>query len=196
MKDKNKIILFCLSVVFIMILLIKSEIILPLDQFFYHLVGFIHFPWVTILMKWVSNLGSAPFYFIVCLTFIAINRKWGIILATNVTLAFLVNATLKLIFTRERPLMMLVEASGYSLPSGHSCSAMAFYGTLFYLISKSHLRYKKMIMIGCECLIFLIGFSRIYLRVHYFSDVVTGFMLGMTVILFLLNNVFKKWVSL
>ncbi len=165
---------------------------IPVDNFIFNIVGYIHIPWLTLIMKFISIMGSAIIYFILCFIFLMVKKDWGIMLSCNVSIAFLINTLLKMIFARPRPMLMLVHASGYSLPSGHSCCAMAFYGTLAYLIGRSQSPSKKRYMVGCTCIIFLIGFSRLYLRVHYFSDVCTGFFVGYAVINFLIYYIFKE----
>ena len=71
----------------------------------------------------------------------------------------------------------IIDESGYSFPSGHSIVSMAFYGFLIYLIYKNiQNKYLKWILcIILSILIILIGISRIYLGVHYASDVIGGF---------------------
>lgn len=192
MKEINLRILVGIIVITLMIALVQTNIIIPLDLLVYDKVEYLYSTFMTWFMAFISDLGSGTFYFILCILFLLIKKKWGIILTTNVVLASGINASLKLIFERERPLMKLVEATGYSLPSGHSCSSMAFYGTLIYLVYKANLKHKKEISVGLGILILLIGFSRIYLHVHYFSDVVTGFMLGYTIINITLYYLFKE----
>lgn len=88
---------------------------------------------------------------------------------------------LKNVFNRERPgIPLLEEARGLSFPSGHALMSVTFYGLLIYAVY--HLwknTTAKWSMIGfLVFLILLIGFSRIYLRVHYTSDVLAGFAVG------------------
>ena len=92
----------------------------------------------------------------------------------------MVNSSLKLIFLRERPTDMLIDIGGYSYPSGHSFVSMAFYGLLIYLVAKLDIKKKtkNIIIILLSILVLLIGTSRIYLGVHYPSDVLGGFIGG------------------
>jgi undecaprenyl-diphosphatase len=88
---------------------------------------------------------------------------------------------LKLIFSRLRPTdPLLAEVKGFSFPSGHAMSAMTFYGLLLYLVYRyiKHPVLKWGLIVVLSLLILLIGLSRIYLRVHYPSDVIAGFSMG------------------
>lgn len=88
---------------------------------------------------------------------------------------------LKNFFNRPRPLIPLLEpAKGLSFPSGHALMSMSFYGLLIFLVWENlESRFWKWFLSAFLLLfIFLIGFSRIYLRLHYFSDVIAGFAMG------------------
>lgn len=104
-----------------------------------------------------------------------------VLLAAATVGSWLLNELLKWSFHRPRPDgNWLVRAAGYSFPSGHSMVAVAFYGTLGYLLwtwlPKPVLRWS---MAGiCTLLVLSIGISRIYLGVHYPSDVLAGFIAG------------------
>ncbi|MEJ8758224.1 phosphatase PAP2 family protein [Pontibacter sp. H259] len=90
------------------------------------------------------------------------------------------NVVLKYFFDRPRPLLPLTEASGLSFPSGHTMVAASFYGLLIYLVwhnvKKLWLRY--VLIAFLSVFVIIIGFSRIYLRVHYATDVLAGFAAG------------------
>ena len=94
--------------------------------------------------------------------------------------SILLNLVLKFFFDRQRPTMPLVEASGLSFPSGHSMIAASFYSLIIYLtwrhVKNKPLRYFLVSLL--VIFILLIGFSRIYLRVHFATDVVAGFAAG------------------
>jgi undecaprenyl-diphosphatase len=92
----------------------------------------------------------------------------------------ILNQLLKLLIHRARPEMILIHARGYSFPSGHAMLSVIAYGLFTYLLCLQNRSWKKRVVLVCGCAILalLIGLSRIYLGVHYFSDVVAGFAAG------------------
>jgi undecaprenyl-diphosphatase len=94
---------------------------------------------------------------------------------------FLINYVMKLSFQRIRPDNPLIEPlNNFSFPSGHATSGFIFYGLLAYLVWKTKLPLAVKYMIAAVLIFFslLIGFSRIYLRMHYPSDVLGGICIG------------------
>ncbi|MEJ8801433.1 phosphatase PAP2 family protein [Pontibacter sp. H249] len=91
------------------------------------------------------------------------------------------NLVLKYFFDRPRPMMPLVEASGLSFPSGHSMVAASFYGLLIYLVwhNVKNIAYRNTLIALLVVFVLFIGFSRVYLRVHYATDVMAGFAAGL-----------------
>lgn len=103
--------------------------------------------------------------------------KVPVVALGGVTLMWL----LKMLFNRPRPLIpLLKEAAGLSFPSGHAMMSFSFYGLLIYLVWHNvGNKWAKGVLIALLLLLILIiGFSRIYLRVHYASDVAAGFCVG------------------
>ncbi|TCP55964.1 undecaprenyl-diphosphatase [Tumebacillus sp. BK434] len=97
------------------------------------------------------------------------------------------NFLLKNVFQRVRPeLNPLVHADGFSYPSGHSMSAFALYGILGFLIwlKVENKLWRTALLLVCIAMVLLIGTSRIYLGVHYPSDVVGGFLGGASLLTF------------
>ena len=138
---------------------------------------------MTNIVKILTSLGSALVIIIFTIVlFIAIkNKKIAISVVINLIVITILNNLLKIIFLRPRPdVNNLILESGYSFPSGHSATGMAFYGYLIYLIYKyvNNKKIKIPLIIFLSLIIVAIGLSRIYLGVHYASDVLGGFLLA------------------
>jgi len=136
----------------------------------------------TPIAKFITNFGGAIFLIILTITlFILIkNKKIGLSIILNLTG---LNQILKYILQRPRPTeYRLIEETGFSFPSGHSMVSMAFYGYLIYLIYKyvknKDLKWISIVLLSI--LICSIGISRIYLGVHYTSDVLGGFLISLS----------------
>ena len=117
------------------------------------------------------------FYFLVIKKHKWYSIKIPAIALSSLTLMFV----LKHLFGRERPLTpLLEEAKGLSFPSGHALMSVTFYGLIIYIIWQSvkDKRLRMVLTLAMLLLILLIGFSRIYLRVHYTTDVIAGFCVG------------------
>ena len=191
----------CLIIVLMMLEDIFENEQLTLDMLVYRLVILnLRSEPLTVIMKVITNLSSA--YVLIAITigillFIK-NKKVGVCVASNLVIATLLNQLLKYIIQRPRPDgYRLIAESGYSFPSGHSMVSMAFYGLIIYLIWKM-VKNKKIKYISCGILgllIPMIGFSRIYLGVHYASDVIGGFAISI-VYLFLFTNIAKSILQL
>ena len=140
---------------------------------------------VTPIAKFITNFGGAIFLIVLTIVlFIVIkNKKIGVSIFLNLVIVTILNQLLKGILQRPRPTeYRIIEETGYSFPSGHSMISMAFYGYLIYLIYKYvKNKYIKWIsIVVLSLLICTIGISRIYLGVHYTSDVLGGFLLSIS----------------
>lgn len=118
------------------------------------------------------------------------DKKVSYLVIINLLFSVVLNQFLKNIFVRERPFdLMIIDETGYSFPSGHSMISFAFYGYIIYLIYKGYLKtnHKYIASILITILIFLVGCSRVYLGVHYASDVLGGFVIsGLYLILYII----------
>ncbi len=114
--------------------------------------------------------------------FIKKHRWYSINVPVVALSSLLLMFLLKLIFHRDRPLTPLLQAAqGYSFPSGHALMSITFYGLLIFLVwqNEKKLWVKWILTILLVLLINFIGVSRVYLRVHYASDVLAGFCVGL-----------------
>lgn len=105
----------------------------------------------------------------------------ALFLALTMILSGVSNPILKNIFDRERPtLLRLIDISGFSFPSGHAMGSTAFFGSLIYIahrILKG--KSKTVVMTLCVVFIILISSSRVYLGVHYPTDIIAGIIGGL-----------------
>lgn len=142
---------------------------------------------LTHIMKFFTFIGSSsvvvPLVLIIAfILYKFLKHRSELILLFSVTLgSALLNVALKLIFHRARPtLHRIIDVSGYSFPSGHSMSAFTLYGILAFLLWR-HIPTslgRLSIILFSSFMILLIGISRIYLGVHYPSDVLGGYLIS------------------
>lgn len=181
-RENLRWIFFCVClIVFLKIVenIFENEIHI-FDSFVYHTIAiFISTP-VTFVMKLVTGMGSAIWLIGICMIALLLpkNKQYGKYMTINLVIITVLNQILKNIFNRPRPEgFRLIQETGYSFPSGHSMISMAFYGFLIYIIYKKvknpYLKWGSMTLLFT--LIVAIGISRIYLGVHYASDVIGGF---------------------
>ncbi|MDQ6756434.1 MAG: phosphatase PAP2 family protein [Bacteroidota bacterium] len=155
----------------------------------------------TDIMQFFTFLGTHTFLIPANLLlgafflFVKKHRWYSITVPVVALSGLLLMFFLKFIFQRDRPLSPLLSAAqGYSFPSGHATMAITFYGLLIFLvwrnIKNTLLKFTYTILL--VLLIIVIGISRVYLRVHYASDVLAGFCVGLMWLLFslwLLNKI-------
>ena len=151
----------------------------------------------TTFMKIVTFFGSAiPFIVIVLLTFLLIkNKSYSFYMFVNLLWVYVVSVVFKNVIMRNRPIISLIEKpKGYSFPSGHTMCSVAFYGFIVYLLLKNVKNYflKWLIVFIFSMLVIFIGISRIYLNVHYFTDVIAGLILGLICLLMIINIYIKN----
>ena len=154
---------------------------------------------VTPIAKFITNFGGAIFLSIATIALLLLikNKKIGLSIFSNIVIITILNQLLKRILRRPRPTEFRIdEETGYSFPSGHSMVSMAFYGYLIYLIYRyiENKYIKWLLIVLLSILICLIGISRIYLGVHYTSDVLGGFLLSISYLVVYISLI-KKILS-
>lgn len=150
------------------------------DTIIYKIVSITITPIMTVFFKIITHCGDWMVMIPTCIILMIFlkNKNQKISVLLNLIVIFALNQVMKLVFNRARPSgNVLIEASGYSFPSGHSMVSMAFYGFLIYLAYKNiqNITIRNVTCISLSILILLIGISRIYLGVHFASDVAGGF---------------------
>lgn len=182
MKKNLKWIICSISLIVFTILgvLVLTNTDIYLDSIIYNFISKHISNDLTLIIKNLTHIGSA--FVVILITVIVLlffkNKKYGIFMSIDLILITIFQYALKFTFTRNRPLdINLIEETGYSFPSGHSLTVMAFYGFIIYLIytSKLNKRSKSIFITLLSILILVTGLSRIYLGVHFFTDVIGAF---------------------
>ena len=176
----------------IIILLIVSFIVIKNTSIYKYVVNFdykvieffgnISDKRLTAAMSFITNFGDwyIPSLIIVCIL-IFIKNKWYFgLLAGSYSVSGLTVLVSKLIVRRPRPLNALIEIpKSYSFPSGHTLTSIVFYMILCHLVTKNTNTFNRIIFfMSFTILAVLIGFSRVYLGVHYPTDVIIGAAIG------------------
>lgn len=171
-----------------MLLLLETDSVEKIDHYsimiqtiFSHSSFYIFFYGITNLMTVVG------IFFILVFTGFLLRKKDAKkdmkYFLISIISCFLLNNIMKWIIHRSRPLDQLLDVSGYSFPSAHSSISMVVYGFLILLLEKHYQGKRKYLWIGiCTLLILGTGLSRIYFHVHYITDVLAGFGLGLGVL--------------
>lgn len=178
-----------LTIFFFIIFSLKKGYIERFDNAIYELSQTINSPITTGIFKVVTFLCSPAFIIgilILCLIFIK-NKRIKNMIFLNSIFVFVLNQVVKLAVARPRPdeSLRLVEETGFSFPSAHAMFSLAFYGLIIYYIYKSSLNknIKTILTILLCFIIILIPITRIYLGVHYASDVIAGLCLSGAILL-------------
>ncbi|KAF1296688.1 phospholipid phosphatase [Enterococcus sp. JM4C] len=138
---------------------------------------------------WVTKFGNPSTMVILTAAFLLVllmGKRYAEALWLTINVGLiggLVNPLIKLVFLRQRPtLEHLVLETSYSFPSGHSNASMLLFGTLIFMtpLFIQHKQVRLVVQILLGCLILSIGVSRVYLGVHFPSDVLGGFCLGLS----------------
>lgn len=159
---------------------------------------------VYTLFRWITEFGS--FHVVLPLTIVGVIVLWivfrdylpAVTFGLGVLSADILNKLIKELIARERPsISALLNAEGYSFPSGHSMVTIVCYGLLAYLIGRKLTSQKSRVIIRVTLgsLIFLVGFSRYILNVHYLTDIISGFMFG-GIILMMIIYLHKRIVGM
>jgi membrane-associated phospholipid phosphatase len=159
----------------------------PIVRWDVHLAAWLHThssPSLVSLFEVVTYAGDAVFLAVVtataCLLLVrrrAVNEA-GLLVLVAIGIE-VVNGGLKLLFHRPRPELAFIHLDTYSFPSGHAASSVAIYGVLAFLfVRRRSWPARAGVVSAAAVLVAVVGFSRIYLGVHYLSDVLAGFSLG------------------
>lgn len=163
-------------------------------EFIYTTESFI----TTALMLGFTQLGEVLSMILLSLLVIAVLMLYRLNFHTlffviAMTLSSILIPVLKNSFDRERPVILrLIEIGGFSFPSGHAMGSTIFFGSLMTLIRHSKLEYKAALIGVCAAFIIMVSSSRVYLGVHYPTDIIAGIVAGVVVVTFTSIVMHKK----
>ena len=184
----------------ILIILVETNLIAVFDSAIYNLLTANMNDGLTNIFKSITFFGDEAFIIPVIILSVIIGVilkkiRSGAIVAIFVMANDFIKALFKLIFQRPRPeILHLVQEGGFSFPSGHTMAAASLSGILIYLILKSEMDKNLKIVISSilALMALLVGLSRIYLGVHYASDVLGAFIISSILLLILISINEKK----
>ena len=170
----------CLIIFIILGILVLTRNDIYIDSVVYNYISKYITDELTYVVKYLTHRGSAFIAILITMLTLLIykNKKYGIFMTIDLIVITILQYVLKYTFARIRPVdINLIEQPGYSFPSGHALTSLAFYGFIIYLIYTSSLNKKsKSVYITLFSILILVtGCSRIYLGVHFFTDILGGF---------------------
>ncbi|MEH6938834.1 phosphatase PAP2 family protein [Bacillus sp. JJ664] len=187
MKKNNWITVFTAIFLFILLgFIYETNMVKTIDDALFDFFVSVRSDGLDSFCYFLRDFGSSKMYlsFAVVLLIFSIIRKriWtGIYLLITLLTARLVVQIVKGIYERPRPAAMYYVEDGFSFPSGHAVMATSFFLTLSFILiilDTNLLKQRKIIQVTALAIILLISFSRIYLHVHHFSDIVAGWLVG------------------
>lgn len=189
---------FCLIVFVFISILVYFDKTGAFDLCIYNfIIGFKN-NFVTNFFRVITLFGGVYIITLITFSFLLFkNKKYFLTLFIDMISVVLINYFLKLIFLRDRPFdLMIIDEVGYSYPSGHSMIAVSFYGFILFLIWNMNIKktYKYLFSFIIILFIALIGISRIYLGVHFPSDVIGGFSISMCFLILYISLVRKRFL--
>lgn len=142
-----------------------------LDNFGYQLISSFSSENITGIMLAITFLGSWISIVIICLICLVINFKKGLVISLNVSLIWIINFIIKNIIERPRPnVVRLAVETGFSFPSAHAMVSFGLFALICYMLKDKY----KIVSILIMIVPILISITRVYLGVHYTSDVIGG----------------------
>jgi len=192
MKAKYRwiILSICLILVTILTIFVLLDRVDPIDNGVYDMLIYFESSATTYFFSYIryfaNVIGVIIASGIIAVVAFFMKKKTGLYLAGTLFLTALINQGLKFFFSRPRPVGIdLVPAEGYSFPSGHTMVAVSFYGFLMFMVLTSKLS-KRAKWITNSILLFLvtgISLSRVYLGVHFFTDVIASILISTAILL-------------
>ena len=188
-KNNFKILITVVILTFLFLSQGYNNILKPFDLKIISYIQSLENEYLTVFYKMITIIADtyqSAIITILLVTFLYFKKHYreALFLAITMTTCGLAMPLLKNIFRRERPnFYRLIEISGYSFPSGHTTSATTMYLTLAIILLSIMKKLNKYFVFNIAVLgIVIIGSSRIYLGVHYTTDVIAGICLGISIV--------------
>ena len=199
MTKKKIITIIGLSILFVIIsILVIFGFTNSIDMGFYNFLMNFRCSFLDNYFILITKCGDVSFICGLVLGVILILRnKYSLLYGCLAVDCALTNKIVKHIIRRDRPdVLKLIKQGGFSYPSGHSMISMCMYGCLIYVVLKKiKNKYLKWFLVFIlSLLIVSVGLSRIYVGVHYLSDVVSGFILGLIILILYIELINKYFV--
>lgn len=161
------------------------NLLFNLDKFVYENIFLIQRDWATPVMSFITDLLSPvtlPIFALLLMVWFIYKKQIGnaVLVILSLGGGFILETVLKLLIARPRPPVGLIVETDPGFPSGHATLAIIFFVLLIYLFKdyfKSVLARRLFIFINL-LLVVLVGFSRLYLGVHWLSDILGGYVVG------------------
>jgi undecaprenyl-diphosphatase len=162
---------------------LNLELVTKIDIWIYEHIQSVYTPFLNNIIIFISSINNIyQLITIVVIVLLILNHyklyTQMIFFSISMIGSSILVLLIKEIIKRERPLLQLIEISGYSFPSGHATLSTTLVFSL-YLILKDKIKYKKLFISICIIFPLLISFTRVYLCVHYLSDIIAGIGLGL-----------------
>ena len=195
---KNILLIISCIIIFCIILInVLNGNIQNFDSRIYSFITSFRSNFMDMFFRIITRFGDEEILILIalaCFIFIK-NRKIGLSIVINLASVGLLNHILKEIIQRPRPPIefRMVQESSYSFPSGHAMASLAFYGLIIYYLSRyiKNNKIRNFSCIGLSVLIFFVGISRIYLGVHFASDVLAGFLISFVYLVLYITFILK-----
>jgi len=189
---KSRIICILLAIIFVIwTLLVVFNYTKLFDFYIYNFIIQFRNNFLDSFFMLITKFGNNNVVFMIVFLFLIIKRNYSsFVLSFLAIISPAVMFIIKTLIARARPnILRIIEVGGYSFPSGHSMIAVCVYGYFIYYVFKNfnNLVLKYIVCSILLLLILLIGISRIYLGVHYPSDVVGGYLISSVILIIIIN---------
>lgn len=201
-KNNFKILITVVILTFLFLSQSYSNLLKTFDLKIIGLIQSLENKYLTIFYQMITNIADTyqSIVITVLLVIFLYTKKYNreaLFLAITMSICGIAMPLLKNIFRRERPnFYRLIEISGYSFPSGHTTAATTMYLTLAIIVLSNTKKLNKYFVFGIAALgIIIIGTSRIYLGVHYPTDVMAGICLGISIVSIVYSLYYNKLIE-